>query len=334
MRRTRTRSNPGIDSRAGRIQTLAIALIALLAAAGCASLPGFGKKTSFEKYQEEVLEARAAASRAADEDAEPATLESKVEAGDDFLEKGRVDRAMLKYLEAVRLDPDSALPRERIGYMHLTRDLERAEAIFFQLVEDDPSNASALRGLGLARLGQGNLEGAQQALERSLLLEPDSASAHYALGAALGLAGQHDAALEHIRRARALRPDDATLANGLGVTHMMLGEAPLAEEAFRDAIRLDPRIPAYRNNLGLALAAQDRYDEALIAFRRVGTEQAARNNLGYAYYLNHHYDAAIAEYERALIEDGDQKILVLRNLNAALDARDGEAPVPVASPDQ
>jgi len=320
--------------RGGRLRILALALAALLVSPGCASLPGFKKKTAFEKYQEEVLEQRSAAAQAPDEDAKPATLEGKVEAGDDLLDKGQVDRAMLMYLEAVRLDRDATLPRERIGYMHLTRDLERAEAIFTQLVEDDPSNARAQRGLGLARLGKGDLEGARASLERALALEPDSASAHYALGAALGLAGRHDRALEHTQRARALRPKDATIANGLGVAYMMIGDGVRAEQAFRDAILLDAHIDTYHNNLGLALARQGRYDEALAAFRRVGTEQAARNNLGYAYYLNRHYDAAVVEYERALVEDGDQKLLVLRNLNAALDAREGLAPGPVASPDQ
>lgn len=333
MRATRILSNPGIDSRGGRARILAIALAALLVSVGCAWLPGLQKKTAFEKYQEEVLEQRAAADQAPDENAEPATLEEKVEAGDDLLDKGQIDRAMLMYLEAVRLDRDAALPRERIGYMHLTRDLERAEGIFTQLVEADPSNARAQRGLGLARLGQGDLERSRESLERALALEPDSASAHYALGAALSLAGHHQQALEHTQRARALRPDDATIANGLGVAFMMIGDAARAEQAFRDAILLDPRVPTYHNNLGLALARLGRYDEALAAFRRVGNEQAARNNLGYAYYLNRRYDAAIAEYERALAEQGDQKLLVLRNLNAALDAREGLVPGPVASPD-
>jgi Flp pilus assembly protein TadD len=334
MRGTRIRSNPGIGPRGSRHWTLAVALATLLVAPGCAWLPGFQEKTALEKYQEEVLAQRAAADRASTKEAEPATLEEKIEAGDDLLEKGQIDRAMLMYLEAVRLDREAALPRERIGYMHLTRDLERAEGIFSQLVEVDPSNASAQRGLGLARLGQGDLDGARESLERALALEPDSASAQYALGAALALAGHHQQALEHTQRARALRPDDATIANGLGVAYMMIGDSVSAEQGFRDAILLDPHVATYHNNLGLALARQGRYEEALAAFRRVGTEQAARNNLGYAYYLNRRYDAAIAEYERALAEEGDQKLLVLRNLNAALDAREGLVPGPVASPDQ
>ncbi|HEY5658581.1 MAG TPA: tetratricopeptide repeat protein, partial [Myxococcota bacterium] len=219
---------------------------------GCAHLPGFGRESSLEAYQQKMLEQRAAMSQVAQESEEGATLESRVESGDALAEKGQPDRAMLKYLEAVRLDPDATLPRERIAYLQLTRDLERAEAIFGQLLLKDPTNASALRGVGLARLGQGDLAGAQAALERALDLEPESVSAHYALGAVLDLEGDHARALVHNQRARALRPEDAALANGVGVSWLMLGRLPQAETAFRDAIRLDPDVPTYRNNLGLA----------------------------------------------------------------------------------
>jgi superkiller protein 3 len=305
----------------------------LLLAPGCALLPGFENKSPVREYQKQALEEQAAARQATLDEVAPATPEARVAEADRFRKDGRIDRAILTYLGAVRLDPDAALPRERIGYIQLSHDLERAEAIFTGLVEKDPENVGVLRGLGLAYLGQGKLDEARKTLERAVEHGPESADAHYALGATLGLLDQHEEALQHTEFARSLSPDDATIANGLGVAHMMLGRWAKAESAFRDAIRLDSRVAAYCNNLGLALGRQQRYEEALTAFRKFGSEQAAQNNLGYAYYVNGRYDEAIAHYERAMMEGGEEKALVLRNLNEALDARDANASTPAAATD-
>ncbi len=56
-------------------------------------------------------------------------------------------------------------------------------------------------------------------------------------------------------------------------------------------------------------------------FRSAGSAQAAENNLGYVYYMNGLLDDAVAHYELALHAEGDDKLKILRNLNAALDAR-------------
>jgi Flp pilus assembly protein TadD len=296
-------------------------------------LPGYQPESPVREYQRQALEERAAARQSTVEDSEPATPEGKIAEGDSFRKKGRTDRAVLAYLEAVRLAPDATLPRERIGYVQLDRDLERSEAIFRGLVEKDPENVESLRGLGLAYLGQGKLEPALEMLERAVQLDAESAESHYALGATLGLLGREEEALAHTERARELRPEDATIVNGLGVAHMVMGHWGEAESAFREAIRLDSRIAAYHNNLGLALGRRQRYEEALVAFRKFGSEQAAQNNLGYVYYLNGRYEDAISHYERALLEQGADKALIIQNLNEALDARDASAPTPAATSD-
>jgi tetratricopeptide (TPR) repeat protein len=297
---------------------------------GCASLPGFAAKSPVREYQEQALEERAAARRATIDEVETPAPEEKIAEGDAFRRKGQIDRAMVAYLEAVKLAPDAVLPRERIGYVQLNHDLERAEAIFIGLLQKDPENVEVLRGLSLAYLGLGKLEPAREMLERAVEVDPKSAGAEYALGATLGLLGRKEEALAHTERARELRPDDATIANGLGVAHMVMRHWIEAELAFREAIRLDSRVAAYYNNLGLALGRQERYTDALAVFRKFGSEQAAENNLGFIYYLNGRYDDAIVHYERALLENGDQKSLILQNLNEALDARDAAAPIPAA----
>ena len=235
---------------------------------------------------------------------------------------GRLQNAALTYYAAVRMDPVAATPRERLAYMQLDRDVERAEAIFLELISASPERASAWTGLGLARLGMGDLDSASVALFRALEFDPDSASAHFGLATVLGLNGQSQEAVDHARLARALRPKDGAVANALGVSLMLAGDAEGAEEPLRAAIRLAPHVSAYHNNLALTLGRQERYLEALRSFMRAGSKQSAYNNLGYSYFLNARYDEAITRYEQALNMPGEHKREILRNLDNALDARD------------
>lgn len=323
---THDMTNSIASSNGVRRASLAAALIAATACFGCASMGKSrvdeardGKREHHLKMDQELSH----------DDDHSFTAEEKIAEGDRLRDTGRLPNAALAYYEAVRMDPESAIPRERIAYLNLTRDVERAEATFLELVSDDPGRASAWRGLGLARMGMGNLDEAVSALQRAIDLDPSSAGAQYGLATVLGLEGQTDAAVVHARMARELRPKDAAVANVLGVSLMLSGDAAGAEEPLRDAVRLAPNVMAYHNNLGLCLGRQERYNEALQAFMRGGDQQAAYNNLGYSYFLNARYDDAIARYEQAMSMPGDHKIEVLRNLNQALDARDQSA----ASPD-
>ncbi len=250
------------------------------------------------------------------------TWRESLRRADRFREAGDRDRALLGYLEAHRLAPESSVPRVRIGYLHLAQDPERAASIFAGVIEDDPEAAAAHTGLGLAELGIGRLEQARLALERAVELAPDSARAVGALAVVYELLDRRPAALELAKRARELAPKDARLVNNVGVSQLVAGDYAGAEQAFRTAVLLDPRDLALRNNLGLALGRQGRYEQALEEFREAGTEQAAENNLGYVYFLNGRYGDAIAHYERALAASGPDGRKVLENLNAALDARE------------
>jgi tetratricopeptide (TPR) repeat protein len=250
----------------------------------------------------------------------PKTAAEKLASGDRLRQQGRNDEAMMAYFAAIRMNPQATSPRERIGFVHLKSDVNRAESIFARLVDEDATNATAWRGLGMAHLARGEFEPSRDALERSLELDSDSASARVALASVLGLMGRPEEALPHALRARSLRPRNADASNVVGLTYLLLDQPIMAEDIFRQVVRLAPDVPVYANNLGIALAAQRRYAEALRAFERAGSEQSALNNLGYAYYLNGEYEAAITQYERALGAPGDEDVAVIRNLNAAVTA--------------
>jgi Flp pilus assembly protein TadD len=299
----------------------ALALLAFAALeSGCSALAWF-EPDPYENYRRQQ-EARWEAQNDAKRERAARSMEERIEFADDLRGTGELDRAVWAYLEAYRRDPQNPLPLERIAFVQLTEDPPRAQISFERLIEEEPQRATSHAGLGLAHYAQGQLEPARVSLERALELDPDAPLTLSGLAAVYDLLGRPQDAAAKLERLAALRPRDPLVMNNIGVSRMLQRDYAGAEQVLRRAVQIDPRNPTSWNNLGLALGHQDRFEEALEAFRKGGNEQSAQNNVGYLLYRAGRYDEAIAAYEAALLADGDQKARVLQNLQLALDAKD------------
>ncbi|CAB1085474.1 hypothetical protein D1AOALGA4SA_12961 [Olavius algarvensis Delta 1 endosymbiont] len=74
----------------------------------------------------------------------------------------------------------------------------------------------------------------------------------------------------------------------------------LAVIAFNNALEHNYDDARTYNNLGLALARLARYQEALVAFRKGGSEARAHNNLGCIYLEQGKYKKAIDSFTKAI----------------------------------
>jgi Flp pilus assembly protein TadD len=252
-----------------------------------------------------------------------ASLESRLAKGDAQRAAGDHPRALWSYLLAHRLDPEDPRPIGRIGTLHLSREPERAEAIFRELVRRDGGSGLARTGLGLALIARGAWNEAVVELREAVEEDGALAATHNALGVALDHLKQAEAARWHYGRASQLQPRSHEPWNNLGVSLLGSDDFAGAAQAFEQAGRLEPRDAAVWNNLGVARGRLGQYDAALAAFRKAGGERAAQNNLGYVHYLNDDYDGALAAYERALHAAGEpgDRLPVLRNARAAQQAK-------------
>ena len=277
----------------------------------------------------------------APDSAETPTLESHLAKGDARRAQGDHARALWSYLLAHRIDREDPRPVSRIGTLHLSREPERAEVIFRQLLHQDDDSALARTGLGLALIARGAWSDAVLELRQAVDEDEGLAAAHNALGVALDREKQGETARWHYRRASELQPRSHEPWNNLGVSMLAAGDPAGAAVALEQAGRLEPRDAAVWNNLGVARGRLRQYDAALAAFRRAGDERSAQNNLGYVHYLNGDYDGALAAYERALHAAGkaEERLPVLRNARVAQEAktrpatRPKPAPVPEAGAD-
>jgi tetratricopeptide (TPR) repeat protein len=153
-----------------------------------------------------------------------------------------------------------------------------APALFTTWGERFPRYALGWSRLGVALLQQGDIAGSESASRRSLALFEPNAEAHYNLGVALLLtaptrapggtaASRLEDGVAHSRRAAALEADliqaHVNAAKGL----LLLDRPVEAEQEARAALALDDGFVPARLNLAESLFRQERYADAVIAFR-------------------------------------------------------------------
>ena len=245
---------------------------------------------------------------------DPASSGDFLESGDRHRAHGDFERAHMAYLRAHLADQENLVPLERIAYLVLRNDSERALLLFRELEEEAPESSSLQVGLAYSQIAEGDLGTARATLERALSLAPDSAAAHAALAIVRDGSRDHDMARSSYERLVESGSQDQKLLNNLAMSKLLSGEREEAVALLEKARNLDPRNRLVANNLGLALGLEG-YDRAAFdAFRRHGSVGDALNNLGFTRYLRGDYAGARGLFEEALLSNETDELRVLRNL--------------------
>jgi tetratricopeptide (TPR) repeat protein len=159
------------------------------------------------------------------------------------------------------------------GKVHLAKSLQvrgrvaEAEALYREVLRDEPGAALALEGLGVLVFQQGRAAEAAELFARGVALCPNSARFHANLGEALRSTERPDQALPHLRRATELDPTLPHAWNSLALLAYSEGRFAESEASCREAIRLSPSLTAAYINLGNALSALERPADAAEALR-------------------------------------------------------------------
>jgi Flp pilus assembly protein TadD len=310
-------------------------LFLFCAVVGCGKRNAAFDETSREieaagRLHAETMAAQTANKVSLKEERSPASFDAKLATGDQLRAKGETARALWAYLQALELEPDSLEPRTRIGLLHLEDDPDRSAAVFSMVLEEDPDSVAAQFGLGLAFIAQGDAAAAQGALQRADELLPNTPTILAARGSLEEKLGNRKAGLILLHKAHDLDPTDRDILNNLGVALMLDDRLEESTKIFERATLLYPDDMVLQNNLGLTYGLREKYERALHAFSKDGDERSAHNNLGYVYFLNGRLDDALEEYEAALLADGTNSEIVLRNIDAVLAVQSQEAPASAA----
>ncbi len=143
--------------------------------------------------------------------------------------RGKYDKAIWHYAEALRLFPD----------------------------------AEKYNNLGLALFRKGNIDEAVKCYAEALKIYPDSDEAHNNLGNAFAARGKLDKSVFHYSRALQISPENANVHNNLGLALIQKGDIDGAVTHFQEALRIKSDYKEAYNNLGRTHAIKRKIDEAV-----------------------------------------------------------------------
>jgi serine/threonine protein kinase/tetratricopeptide (TPR) repeat protein len=132
-------------------------------------------------------------------------------------ERVKVDAAIARLREAIRLEPDYADAHFSLGIALVRREnLDEAVVEFNTALAKKPDFAEARINLASALLTAGRLEEAITVYREIVRREPNAASSHYILGLALDDGGRAKEAIAEFREVIRLEPDDPEALCSLG----------------------------------------------------------------------------------------------------------------------
>jgi predicted TPR repeat methyltransferase len=252
------------------------------------------------------------------------------EAGFDLIdiEKAQLRREGRAYVDGLVMAARMTNPPVRDNLacaiaLHRQGELQKAEAIYFAVLQADENNPGALHYLGLMRFQQGRLLSALNLVRRAIDAEPTCVDAYNTLGNIYRQLGLIEGAAVAYRSALELRPDHPEASRALAPVLDELKRLEESAQAHRQALEQQPGNADHLYGLAAVYQKIGRTDEELAtlrkalairaepdAFRRVGSMLCGRGRL----------DEAAANYEAWLRAEPDSP--VARHMLAACTGKD------------
>jgi adenylate cyclase len=199
---------------------------------------------------------------------------------------GRLEEAEIKTAASKRTGSLVAYDHLLRGIQHLRSygpdDNRLARELFEQAVALDPQYALANAYLALSLLVENHYGGAsddikQKALDiasQALRLDPRDSRCHAFLAQVHRFRDEYDLAILHLEQGLTLNPNDSLCHLYLGSVLGVCGRAEEGIEHTNRSIRLDPYVNFAWGTLSLCLYCLKRYEEALVANRKIGTNKS------------------------------------------------------------
>ncbi|MDP2644706.1 MAG: tetratricopeptide repeat protein [Desulfobacterales bacterium] len=236
--------------------------------------------------------------------------------------QGKLAEALARYSEAVRIKPDFAIAHYNRGVIFEKQGrLKAAVESYLEALRISPDFGEAYNNLGIVLAGEGKLEAAVQSYLGALRTRSDNAEGYNNLGVALEGQGRLEEAAHSYLEALRIRPDYTEALNNLGVARTRQGRFQEAVVLFESALRIKPDDAGAHNNLGVTLARQGLQKEAMAHYSKAlqikPDYTEAQNNLGIALADMGRHPEAVAQFKDALrMRPGDEK--TRRNLQYGL----------------
>jgi protein O-GlcNAc transferase len=204
--------------------------------------------------------------------------------------------------------------------LHRSGKIAEAEAVYRQILSQQPQQCEALLYLGMLRSQCGDTAEAERLIGTAARLYPQSADVQFQIANLHVQTGHIDEALTAYGNAISCRKDFAEAYNNRGGILQKLGRHEEALADFAQAVTIQPRYLLARYNHAKTLQQLGRYTDALLGFDRVATQApnmaAVHNDRGYTLLRLGRLPEALDCFDRTLALD-PRYILALINRIAA-----------------
>ncbi len=163
--------------------------------------------------------------------------------GQKLLMEQKLDEALQKFQEAVRLSPTAPFAHYWLGRGHFFRqEKDQAEQAFKEVLRLDPGNYQALIMLGkIYTFDRAKLNEAQKCLVEALETSPDNLEAHFSLGKVFALKGEGDKAMAEFQLILARETDFAYYHFELARMHEASSKKEQAQQHYQRALTINPQ---------------------------------------------------------------------------------------------
>ncbi len=221
---------------------------------------------------------------------------------------GNLQDAEQLYGQVIEENPEHPLALHFLGIVaHQTDQNDIALGLIDKAISSNPQMPQFRNTYGLVLEAIGRIDEAIGSYEKAISLDPDYAEAYLNLAIALQSNGDFAAAVEKCNQIISLFGDSAHVYNLRGYSLEQQANFSEAIESYRQAIRLEPDFAEPYNHIGVIFNVQDRYAEAAENCKKAleldPDYVEACNNLGVALNGLEQYDEAMENYQKAISLD-------------------------------
>ncbi len=204
------------------------------------------------------------------------------------------------------MTPPLAIPQtlqQAIQYQQAGQ-LQRAEAMYRQILQIDPNHSDAWHFLGMIAAQTGNYTVAEELISRALRLSPTAPTYYNSLGNVLRLQNKLTEAVSYYQHAITLMPNFVEAYNNLGIALGELGKLAEAEACLQHALTLNPNDAKIYSNLGHVFKQQGEFQPAIQCYQRsldlLPDNVETLTSLGIAFHGQSQLTEAIACHRRTV----------------------------------
>jgi predicted O-linked N-acetylglucosamine transferase (SPINDLY family) len=178
---------------------------------------------------------------------------------------GDLDGAEALYRQAIEEFPNNPDARHLLGVIaHQRGNNHEALGLILHAIDQNPNYSAYHGNLGVVWMALGRFHRAADAFRNSARLDPRNEGVHISLERALAAAGEYELAVAACQALIDLNPNHAEAHGDLGVCYENLGDLDRAIAAYRQALRLNPKMPGVHSNLIFAMERHEADDAKAI----------------------------------------------------------------------